>query len=64
MKKPNSKVRSKVDRKKKADELMEERAKLTDKQQLARLDNLFGDGKGAKKERARLKSRMRAAQSE
>jgi hypothetical protein len=34
--------------------LQEERAKRTDQEQLQRLDEMFGKGKGAKKERARL----------
>jgi hypothetical protein len=36
------------------DELAEERAKRTPKQQLALLDKRLGKGKGAKKERAQL----------
>ena len=39
--------------------LQEERSKRTDQQQLARLDKLFGKNKGAQKERAKLKSRIR-----
>jgi hypothetical protein len=37
-----------------ADELAEERAKRTPKQQLALLDKRLGKGKGAEKERAQL----------
>ena len=37
------------------------RAKRTDQQQLAELDRVFGKGNGAKKERARLKDRIRKA---
>lgn len=39
----------------------EKRASLTDEQQLAKLDSMFGKGKGAKKERARLEKRIAAA---
>jgi len=39
--------------------LEEERTKRTDRQQLNRLDKLFGKNKGAKKERAKLKSRIK-----
>ena len=35
------------------------RAKRTDQQQLNRLDKLLGKNKGAKKERARLKERIK-----
>jgi hypothetical protein len=38
-----------------AKKCLEARAKLSDKQQLARLDKLLGKNKGAQKERARLK---------
>ena len=37
----------------------EARAKRTDQQQLAELDRVFGKDKGAKKERARLKERIK-----
>ncbi len=39
------------------------RAKRTDQQQLAELDKLLGKGKGAKKERARLKERIKSERS-
>jgi hypothetical protein len=39
----------------------EARAKLTDQQQLERLDKLLGKNKGAKKERARLKDKVEKA---
>jgi hypothetical protein len=39
--------------------LQEERAKRTDEQQLQRLDKMFGKGKGAKKERAKLAARIK-----
>ena len=42
-----------------AKKLKEARAKLTDQQQLNKLDNLLGKGKGAEKERVRLKDRIR-----
>ena len=42
-------------RQEQAEKLRKARAKRTDKQQLAELDKVFGKGKGAKKERARLK---------
>ncbi|MEY2703856.1 MAG: hypothetical protein RLY43_2495 [Bacteroidota bacterium] len=37
-----------------AKNLLEQRAQLTPQQQLAKLDEKFGKGMGAKKERARL----------
>jgi hypothetical protein len=37
------------------------RATITDQQQLDRLNNLFGEGLGAKKERARLAVRIAGA---
>ena len=42
-----------------AKKLQEARAKRTDQQQLNRLDKMFGKGKGAEKERARLKDGIR-----
>ena len=39
------------------------RAKRTDQQQLAELDKLLGKGKGAKKERERLKERIKSERS-
>jgi hypothetical protein len=50
----------KQERKTEATVRAEERAKLTDKQQLARLDKMFGKGKGAARERAKLAARMKA----
>ena len=46
-------------RQEQAEKLRKARAKRTDKQQLAELDRVFGKGKGAKKERARLKERIK-----
>ena len=46
--------RSKQQKREDAQKLLKERAKRTDQQQLARLDTMFGEGKGAQKERARL----------
>ena len=34
------------------------RASISDAEQLARLDAMFGEGNGAKKERAKLKARI------
>ena len=42
------------ERRAKAEELVENRAKRTPQQQLTRLDEMFGKGNGARKERARL----------
>ena len=39
----------------------EQRNKLTDKQQLAKLDAMFGKGQGAKRERAKLQKRIDAS---
>ena len=39
---------------KRAKEMAEERAKRTPQQQIERLDQMFGKGEGAKKERAKL----------
>ena len=46
-------------RQEQAEKLRKARAKRTDQEQLAELDRVFGKGKGAKKERARLKDRIR-----
>ena len=46
-------------RQEQADKLRKARAKRTDQQQLAELDRVFGKGNGAKKERARLKERIK-----
>ena len=46
-----------------AKKCVEARAKRTDQQQLAELDRVFGKGKGAKKERARLKERIKNAKT-
>ncbi len=48
-------------RQEQAEKLRKARAKRTDQQQLAELDRVFGKGNGAKKERARLKDRIRKA---
>jgi len=50
---------AKEQRRKNALILEEKRSKRTNRQQLNRLDKLFGKGKGAKKERAKLKARIR-----
>ena len=46
-------------RQEQAEKLRKARAKRTDQEQLAELDRVFGKGKGAKKERARLKERIK-----
>ena len=46
-------------RQEQGEKLRKARAKRTDQQQLAELDIVFGKGKGAKKERARLKERIK-----
>ena len=45
---------ARAERRKRAEALAEERAKRSPEQQLARLDKMFGKGKGAAKERAKL----------
>jgi hypothetical protein len=45
------------ERRVRAEKLLAERAERTDKQQIARLDKMFGVRKGAKRERARLLAR-------
>ena len=50
--------RSKQQKREDAEKLKKERAKRTDEQQLAKLDEMFGPGKGAKKERARLLKKL------
>ena len=50
-------------RQEQAEKLRKARAKRTDQQQLAELDRVFGKGNGAKKERARLKERIKNAKS-
>ena len=49
-------------RQEQGEKLRKARAKRTDQQQLAELDKVFGKGKGAKKERARLKERIKNEQ--
>ena len=49
-------------RQEQAEKLRKARAKRTDQQQLAELDRVFGKGKGAKKERERLKERIKNEQ--
>lgn len=49
-------------RRAKARRLAEARAERTDEQQLKELDDLLGKGKGAKKERARLKNKISKAE--
>ena len=46
-------------RQEQGEKLRKARAERTDQQQLAELDKVFGKGKGAKKERARLKERIK-----
>ena len=46
-------------RQEQGEKLRKARAKRTDQQQLAELDKVFGKGKGAKKERARLKESIK-----
>lgn len=48
------KSRNKEYRKECAEERAKERAKRTPQEQLKRLDRMFGEGKGAQKERRRL----------
>ena len=50
-------------RQEQGEKLRKARAKRTDKQQLAELDRVFGKGNGAKKERARLKERIKDAKN-
>ena len=49
-------------RQEQGEKLRKARAKRTDQQQLAELDKVFGKGKGAQKERARLKERIKNEQ--
>ena len=58
MRRPNSTKRPKMDRRAAADVLAEERAKRSDKEQLAILDQRLGEGVGAKRERDRLLGRI------
>ena len=46
-------------RQEQAEKLHKARAERTDKEQVAELDRVFGKDKGAKKERARLKERIK-----
>lgn len=52
--------RNREDRRRFAEELAAERAKRSPKEQLARLDAMFGKGQGAKKERERLAQQIAA----
>jgi hypothetical protein len=54
MRRPNSTVRSKVDRRDSAERFAEERTKRSDEEQIALLDKRLGLGIGAKRERTRL----------
>lgn len=45
-------------KRKESDARLAERAKLSNAQQLEKLDAMLGKGKGAKKERARLKAEI------
>lgn len=49
----------KEDRKKEAIARQKERDNRSDKEQLKRLDDMFGKGKGAQKERARLEKKIK-----
>jgi hypothetical protein len=60
MRRPNSTVRSKVDRKASAEKLMEERAKRSDEEQIAFLDDRLGQGLGAERERSRLSKKAKS----
>lgn len=53
----------KDDRRKRATERQEMRAKRTPQEQLRILDERFGEGKGATKERARLQAVIEAAEA-
>ncbi len=61
---PASTSRPAKDRQDSAEELAEERAKRTPAQQVKALDALLGKGKGAVRERARLKKTIAAAKAE
>ena len=50
--------RNRAQRKADAKERAAVRASISDAEQLARLDAMFGEGNGAKKERAKLKARI------
>ena len=52
---------SKEQKKRNAMILLEHRAKLTSEEQLAKLDQRLGKGKGAQKERARLAKKISSA---
>ena len=53
-----AKSHGRAERREGAAERAVERAKRTPQQQLGQLDKMFGQGKGAKKERARLKKQL------
>ncbi len=59
MRRPNSTKRTMMDRKAAADVLAEGRAKRSDKEQLAILDQRLGEGVGAERERKRLLGRIK-----
>jgi len=59
-----SKVRGKPERVQRAQERTEVATKRTPQEQLKRLDEKFGEGKGAVKERAKLARRIAAASKE
>jgi ABC-type enterochelin transport system substrate-binding protein len=52
---------AKQERRERAEELATERATRTPQQQLERLDQMFGEGQGATKERAQLLSQIEQA---
>jgi ribosomal protein S12 methylthiotransferase accessory factor YcaO len=57
MRKPKA-TQNFIERKKKASQRREVNSVLSPRQRLAELDKRLGEGKGAKKERARLKALM------
>ena len=60
MRRPNSTVRSKVDRRDSAERFAEERTKRSDEEQIALLDKRLGLGVGAKRERTRLSKKAKS----
>ena len=49
---------AKQGRRERAERIADERAKRTPQQQIERLDQMFGEGQGAAKERARLQKQI------
>ena len=60
MRRPNSTVRSKVDRRDSAERFAEERTKRSDEEQIALLDKRLGQGIGAERERVRLSKKAKS----